>query len=103
MKAEIAHLVIATKAKQKGTGDYTVQHREFRLNPNEQRVTDGENETWMLLGHTGNVAIESNEGFYRIDGSQNTEDVHVHEGVFYITNLDEDVNFVEFLQVTWVL
>jgi hypothetical protein len=47
------------------------------------------------------VSVESNEGFFRVDGSQNTEDVHLHEGIIQVLNLDETVSFIEFLQVSW--
>lgn len=101
MKPEIANLIIESRAKHRNVSSYTVQHREFRLNPNEARGQGAENESWVIVGVIGNVSVESNEGFFRVDGSQNTEDVHLHEGIIQVLNLDETVSFIEFLQVSW--
>ncbi|MFN8356294.1 MAG: hypothetical protein U0Y10_17685 [Spirosomataceae bacterium] len=101
MKPEIANIIIVSRAKHRGVEQYTVQHRELRLNPNETRGIDAENESWLILGTQGNVTVESNEGFYRVNGSMNTEDVHLHEGVIEVSNQDDNVSFIEFLQVSW--
>ena len=42
MKPEIANIIIVSRAKHRGVEQYTVQHRELRLNLNETRGIDAE-------------------------------------------------------------
>ena len=102
MTENLAIRKLDTMQAELGRPGYTLDHRDFNLQPQQTRILQATDESYIILDADDSIVVRSQLGVYDRVTALVAESVHHHTGEITLENHSTtDVEYVEFIVAVW--